>query len=181
MADIDIVVMGASGVGKSTFIQQALGLRHTPSTLSVRKMSIEGVVHNVKLLECRLEQFQIASNKQFWWPSQVTEAEFHQVDGVLMLHDFRDPDNIAAVSKALDALVSASVPSVLVSCKSDSTPAPCSVDDYPEEVFSGVPSVQIAANAPDSQKRCIGTILGRVMVQRSGSSLTLATNHFPMA
>ena len=101
MHEINIVVVGASGVGKSTFIQQAHGLQELPeSPVSMRKMSIDGCVHPVRLVEVDTSSIEIDDEQRIKWPDYVSDAVQH-VHGALVLYDVMNRDSITNVPELL--------------------------------------------------------------------------------
>jgi GTPase SAR1 family protein len=69
---INIAVIGATGVGKSTLIQRALSLRSLPTALaSSLRMSVDNVVYTVTLIELDLESFDIKPDRRVQWPKQI--------------------------------------------------------------------------------------------------------------
>lgn len=66
--DIYVGVIGASGVGKSTFILRAYDLPASPRTgeLAVLNMNIDGVKCNVKLVEVNWNHIDFAQSPPAW-------------------------------------------------------------------------------------------------------------------
>lgn len=105
MHDINIAVIGANGVGKSTLIQRALGLRIAPtasaSSASSARMSVDNVEYTVSLLELDLESFDIARNRRIEWPKQINGHMVPRMDGALLLYDVTNRESIAALPQTL--------------------------------------------------------------------------------
>jgi GTPase SAR1 family protein len=100
MRDINIVVVGATGVGKTTFIQRAHGLRLPPKTaISTKSMAIDSVPYTIRLMELNLSHLDIEGDRLIW-PKQVSEVA-PVVDGVLTLYDVMNPDSIANLAEVL--------------------------------------------------------------------------------
>jgi GTPase SAR1 family protein len=105
MSDINIVVVGGPRVGKSTFIRQALGLRHRPSGRSnSRLMSLEGDVQRVQLIEVDIECLEAHSDEQIPWRRMIEGLELPRIDGALMLYDVMNHRSIATVPEILGKL-----------------------------------------------------------------------------
>lgn len=91
-----IAVLGAAGVGKSTFIRCALDLKQPASSPAlVKKMSLDGVVYHVRLLEIGLGSIHITADQQVEWPETVMDQPMTQVDGALALYDVMNKESLA--------------------------------------------------------------------------------------
>lgn len=102
---ITLAVIGASRAGKSTFVQCALDLKKSgvpPS--SIKKVSLEGVVSVLRLLEIQLEDVGILENRTVDWPSSVGDLDTPKIDGVLVLCDVMDGSSMADVVDLLSKL-----------------------------------------------------------------------------
>ncbi|KAI9802491.1 MAG: hypothetical protein M1825_002876 [Sarcosagium campestre] len=171
MPEINLAVVGAAGVGKSTFIQKALSLRTVPPSLvASRKLSIDGVVHVVRLLELALDSLDLVGNRQLRWPVQVEGVNLPQIDGALVLYDVISQRSVAALPELLDAMARARLPFVLVSCKCDVPSSSRRINpkaiEQARASLDGVELIQTSSNVPETQKRCMGAILHRVLLER---------------
>ncbi|KAI9826166.1 MAG: hypothetical protein M1819_007422 [Sarea resinae] len=102
MQEITIAVLGVAGVGKSTFIKEALNLRQLPSSpASVRKMSMDGIIYVVRLVELRLEGLEINGDERSGWSKYVLSPEGPCIDGALVLYDVTDPKSISPIPEDL--------------------------------------------------------------------------------
>lgn len=96
MVEVTIAVLGAVGVGKSTFIRCALDLKQpATSAASVKKMSLDGVVYQVRLLEIELDNIHITGDQQVDWPETVIDYPMTRVDGALSLYDVMNKESLA--------------------------------------------------------------------------------------
>lgn len=96
------MVLGAAGAGKSTFVQKALDLRQAPSSpSSAKKMSLDGVIYLVRLLEIPLEDVSIAESQKIIWPEFVGDHDMPLVDGVLALYDVTNQASAAEIPDVL--------------------------------------------------------------------------------
>ncbi|KAL9113250.1 MAG: hypothetical protein Q9227_002585 [Pyrenula ochraceoflavens] len=169
---INLAVLGARGVGKSIFVQRALDLRHQPmSRYSSKKMSLDGVIYLVRLLEVSIEEVTITDNRRVAWPSTISDRDMPSVDGALVLYDVTNPESISDIPPVLQALFASTVPSLLVSCKCDNPPqlrqvAPGIVRQA-SFALGGIDAQQTSANVPESQKRCISIILRQILARSS--------------
>lgn len=102
---ITLAVIGASRAGKSTFVKCALDLKKSgASPSSIKKVSLEGVVSVLRLLEIQLEDVGILENRTLDWPSSVGDLDTPQIDGVLVLCDVMDGSSMADVVDLLSKL-----------------------------------------------------------------------------
>jgi GTPase SAR1 family protein len=105
MADINIAVIGSGGVGKSTLIQRALGLRGLPTAIaSSLRMSVDNVVYTVSLVELELESFDIDPDGRIKWPKQINGYIVPHMDGALLLYDVMNRESIAELPQTLSEL-----------------------------------------------------------------------------
>ncbi|RDW75597.1 hypothetical protein BP5796_06418 [Coleophoma crateriformis] len=172
MADINIAVIGSGGVGKSTLIQRALGLRAIPANfVSSQRMPVEGVVYMVNLIELDLESFDIDPDRRFQWPKQIGGHAVPRIDGALLLYDVMNRESIAELPQTLNALVNSSMPTILVSCKCDNPESSRQIDVESMEsaCLSSVEAVKTAANVPETARNCLSTMLKAIMVSRNTS------------
>jgi GTPase SAR1 family protein len=105
MSDINIAIIGSAGVGKSTLIQRALGLRALPTSIaSSLRMSVDNVVYTVSLIELDLESFDIAPDRRIEWPKQINGHIVPRMDGALLLYDVMNRESIAELPQTLSIL-----------------------------------------------------------------------------
>lgn len=101
-----IAVLGAAGVGKSTFIRCALDLKQPASSpASVKKMSLDGVVYHVRLLEIGLGSIHITADQQVEWPETVMDQPMTQVDGALTLYDVMNKESLAHLPELISEFI----------------------------------------------------------------------------
>lgn len=102
MPEINIAVVGAAGVGKSTFIQRALALRG-PSTgiLCKRKMCINGVIYAVCLIELELEYLDLDEARRIRWPTRLNDLDLPRIHGALVCYESQSERSIASVPRIL--------------------------------------------------------------------------------
>lgn len=87
-SQVNFAVIGAEGVGKSTFVQFALDLQHPPiSRSSVKKISLDGTIYLVRLLEIALHHVSFDENGCIVWPTTLGEHVLPAIDGILCLFD----------------------------------------------------------------------------------------------
>ncbi|KAA8565313.1 hypothetical protein EYC84_011035 [Monilinia fructicola] len=173
MSDINIAVIGSNGVGKSTLIQRALGLRSLPNSVaSSLRMSVDEVGYIVTLIELDLESFDIIPDRRIQWPKQINGHIVPRMDGALLLYDVMNRESIAELPQTLNALVNSALPTILVSCKCDNPDhaRQLNVESVETACMSCVETVKTAANVPESARLCLSTMLRAVMTNRSNSN-----------
>lgn len=100
LPEVTIAVVGEDNAGKSSFIQCALDMKSAPSSfLTKKKMSLDGSIYMVRLLEIDLQQVTIAPDGQIMWPRMGRDDSATVVDGALLLHDSTQPDKLAETSE----------------------------------------------------------------------------------
>ncbi|KAL3417775.1 RasGEF domain-containing protein [Phlyctema vagabunda] len=171
MAEINIAVIGSSGAGKTTLIQRAFGLRTIPTTIvSSQRMPVDNVLYTVTLVELDLESLNVVSDQRVQWPKQISGQFIPRIDGAMLLYDVMNRDSIVELPQTLNALVSSSLPTILVSCKCDNpeNTRQIDVESMESACLSCVEAFKTAANAPESARRCLSSILKAVMANKSG-------------
>ncbi|OAX82154.1 hypothetical protein ACJ72_03499, partial [Emergomyces africanus] len=94
-SEVNLAIVGAQGVGKSTFVQRALDLKQPPiSRSSMKKMSLDGTIYLVRLLEIASHKIAFDENSRLVWPKFIGEQEVPVIDGVLVLFDSYDPRSV---------------------------------------------------------------------------------------
>ncbi|KAK0840030.1 hypothetical protein LTR03_010822, partial [Friedmanniomyces endolithicus] len=74
LPEVNIAVIGAGGVGKSTFVQKALDLPTLPpSQAAERKIPIDGNVYLVRLLELPIDDVDIDEDDIVTWPDTIAD------------------------------------------------------------------------------------------------------------
>ncbi len=107
MENINIAVIGAAGVGKSTLIQRALGLRSLPtSAASSLKMSVDNVIYTVTMVELDLESFDFNPDRRIQWPKQINGQIVPRMDGALVLYDVMNRESIIDLPQTLSRFFS---------------------------------------------------------------------------
>lgn len=80
----------------------------------------------------------------------------------------------------LDALVTSSLPTILVSCKCDNpeNTRQINVENMEAACISAVEAVKFASNVPESARLCLSSMLRAIMKNRNGQSLCFIRGHF---
>lgn len=80
-------MVGPDKVGKTTFIQSALEMKHPLSSQSTtKKMSLDGTVYVVRLVEVHADKISLCNNGKLRWPRLENDSS-PTIDGALVLHD----------------------------------------------------------------------------------------------
>jgi len=112
LPQVNIALLGARGVGKSTFIQNSFDLRQLPSeVITSKKMSLDGVVYLVRLVEMRFHEV-VLDEAKIKWPKYLQDLEVPSIDGVLALCDVTDLESLTDTKELLRTcllVISASV------------------------------------------------------------------------
>lgn len=99
---VTLAVLGAPAVGKSTFVRFALDLKKaSTSALSSKKVSLEGRISIVRLLELGFEDLEITADQTVRWPTKMGDHDTPIIDGVLALYDVIDQGSIARIPELL--------------------------------------------------------------------------------
>lgn len=97
---MNIAVVGEDNAGKSSFIKCALDMKSAPSSsITRKKMSLNGSIYNVRLLEIDLNQVSFDRDRRIIWPRMEKESAAPNVDGVLLLHDSTQPGKLAETAE----------------------------------------------------------------------------------
>ena len=97
-----IAVVGEENAGKTSFVKCALDIKNAPHAICNRKkMSLDGSVYIVHLLEVDLTQVRFDQDKRIIWPQTESGAPAPAVDGVLVLHDATKPDRLSLTTNLI--------------------------------------------------------------------------------
>jgi GTPase SAR1 family protein len=203
MHEINIAVLGASGVGKSSFIQRVFDHRAPPTlTVTPRKMSIDGEEYTVRLIELPFDELDFDNDNQIVWPDIADSRPMPPVDGVLTLYDVMNKDSLADVPETLrswtftsnfnvhhtdnppGAVYKSSLPFHLVACKCDNHPNlrhidPSSVGQRAKALIGPVSTFETSETQPGTQKRCLFALLRVIVTNRYGALYSSAISSHP--
>ncbi|KAM0455905.1 hypothetical protein ACHAPV_002998 [Trichoderma viride] len=107
MESYNIAIIGAMGVGKSTFVQRILGLSRPPiSTASSVRINLDSTSYMITLLELDLDSFELNTNTPhpIQWPKQINGHIVPRVDAALVLYDVTNRDTIRELPQTLGML-----------------------------------------------------------------------------
>lgn len=104
LQDINIGVIGDNGVGKSQFMGRAFGIvGRSCERIETRKLSIDGAIHTVRLVEIAFKDLDLEDDDRISWPDKVEDAPVPRIDGALMLYDVMNQESLAQVPGMLSA------------------------------------------------------------------------------
>jgi GTPase SAR1 family protein len=172
LSDLTFAVLGARGVGKSTFIRRALGLPDaTAPQACTRRWTIDGTAYLVRFLEMSFNDVQIGDRHHIKWPETVHDMATPRVDGALTLYDVTSQDSLARVPEMLNILAKSGLPFVLAACKCDQHPAHRQVDPQMVEQkavsFLGhVNAFSTSEGNPDTHRQCLSYIIRAAIAAR---------------
>ncbi|KAI5286925.1 hypothetical protein KEM54_006380 [Ascosphaera aggregata] len=155
---VDIAVLGATGSGKSTFIQHTLDLKSTPtSQVSAKKMSLEGKIYLVRLHEIEISEGCII------WPQGLYGQPLPPMDGIITLFDSSDLSTVIRHSQIFSSLTKIGIPVVIAACKCDLPPsADPTMFEQTKQLLGCVKVHRTAMNDETSHKKCVSSILHQI-------------------
>jgi len=169
--EIHVAVVGAAGVGKTTFIKRAYELKSTPGRYDVPSLTMvfERSPCIIKLVEADWTKIEF-EKQPIHWPRMADGQWIPSIDGILLLYDVTNPVSINRVPEALDAFSKASLPVCLVSTKCDSLERQLNPNCIDQIGNIGVyEQIQTSLTERDSQKKCVAAILSMIS-KRNGWS-----------
>ncbi|KAH0361803.1 ras GEF, partial [Aureobasidium melanogenum] len=161
--EVNIAVVGAVGVGKSSFIQQSLGLSSQPTAaVTSCRINLDSAAFLVRMLECPLQDVIIETDNRISWPA---DPRMPTVDAACTLYDISNKDSFEDVPVVLNALEKASIPSLLVSNKCDRHDRqldPNNTEQRAKAILRSLHTLQSSTSHVDSHTRGIASLLRAV-------------------
>ncbi|KAJ9485263.1 hypothetical protein VN97_g8099 [Penicillium thymicola] len=168
--EVTIAVAGEENAGKSSFVKCALDMKSPPaSPMNKKKMSLNGSVYIVHLMEVDLTQVRFDQDKKIIWPRTGHDKSTPVIDGVLVLHDATKPDRLALTTNLIDSLAASDLPFLQVACKCDVNPEPLE-DSEVDAIHDRYEIYRTSFSSPRSQRMCIALVLGAVISTREDLS-----------
>ncbi|KAJ6144297.1 hypothetical protein N7470_008192 [Penicillium chermesinum] len=162
---VTIAIVGEDKAGKSSFIQCALDMKHPPTSYSTKKkMSLDGSVYLVRLLEIDLRKVKLDQSRRILWPRIGKDAVAPRIDGVLLLHDGTEAQNFETTLDLVDSLEASFLPFLLVACKCDLRPE----DNELVTIYGQREIYRTSPDLPRSQQMCIALVLRAVISTQTG-------------
>lgn len=111
MEPINIAIIGAKGVGKSTFIQH-LRRAPKPPTLNITALrhELDGAQYLVTLVELDLEGIELDPNQPVQWPKQIGGHMIPRVDGAMIMYDAVNEETTREVPPIMGECCTISLP-----------------------------------------------------------------------
>ncbi|KAH8770139.1 ras guanine nucleotide exchange factor domain-containing protein [Diaporthe sp. PMI_573] len=172
MDTLNIAIIGANGVGKSAFLQQALKMSRPANqgVVTFNWTEPDGSQHTVNMFEVDLEAFDLGMDEPIRWPKQANGMLAPRIDGTLVLYDVMNKDSITSLPQTLSSLSVSNYPVVLVATKCDNPEELRELDTA--SVAAAYPSVvanfTTSPNTPNTTRDCLQVILRAVVSGRKG-------------
>jgi hypothetical protein len=100
--EINVAVVGSPKVGKSTFIQQAFDLGQMPLVhFTRRKMSLDGTIYVVRLIELSYRDLDLDDDQCICWPDVIDGQPVPAIDGAFTLYDVTNKDSLIQMPETL--------------------------------------------------------------------------------
>ncbi|KAL1970627.1 hypothetical protein VTN77DRAFT_4271 [Rasamsonia byssochlamydoides] len=169
---INLAVVGARGVGKSTFIQYALDLKQPDTSLSsTKKMSLDGTVYVVNLWKILPKEMSVPESNRIVWPRFRGEQELPPIDGALVLYDATSPKSVVEISRILHAMAESALPFELVACKCDVShfsgrSDPVTIEQA-DKILRRYTFQETSLKDPRTHRRCISSVLRSIITRTS--------------
>ncbi|CCU77281.1 unnamed protein product [Blumeria hordei] len=166
---INIAVIGAAGVGKSTLIQRALGLSAPTNSVSTSlPIFIDNVAFMLSLIELGLESLSVNPGQKIDWPNEINGQIVPRIDGALVLCDVQNKESIQNMPEMLNELVVSLLPTILVSCKCDMPEQMQQIDAEAMKHLSNpcFDVMKMASNVPESARLCLSAMIRAIMICR---------------
>jgi hypothetical protein len=171
MESFNIAIIGATGVGKSSFVQRVLNLSRPPITnASSMRVAVDNSTHLVTLLELDLEYFELNPTQPIQWPRQINGHIVPRVDAALLLYDVMNQESIRELPQAAGALANSHLPAILVACKCEHPMEEWVVDaegmtDHPffKSCFA---SYKLQSNDTETSRQCLQAVVGAAVAHR---------------
>ncbi|KAJ5758104.1 uncharacterized protein N7511_006798 [Penicillium nucicola] len=163
--EVTIAVVGEENAGKSSFVRCALDMKSSPVAPSnKKKMSLDGSVYIVRLLEVDLTRVQFDRENNVLWPQTGRDRTAPVIDGVLVLHDATKPDRLALTTNLIYSLEKSTLPFLQVGCKCDVHPEP--LEEAVDAIHDRYEIYRTSFSSPRSQRMCIALVLRAVISTR---------------
>ncbi|CAK1356284.1 unnamed protein product [Cercospora beticola] len=167
--EINIAVISAGDVGKSTFIKAALDLNSLPrSQAAERRFPFEGRPYLLRLLELDLNEIDTNNDGTIDWPDYIEDRVMPQVNGALALYSCEEASSIRDLRDILKAVTKSSLPTVLVATKCDIPTSerkvePSVVEQNTRRINKNIATLQVSELNPDGYKRGISMLMNAIV------------------
>ncbi|RFU75676.1 aimless alea [Trichoderma arundinaceum] len=173
MESYNIAIIGAIGVGKSTFVQRILGLSRPPiSTASSVRIVLDSSSYTITLLELDLDSFELNTPHPIQWPKQINGHIVPRVDAALVLYDVTNKDTIRELPQTLAALTNSNMPAMMVAtkCEAPEEDREVNADELANHTLfkSCLAHFKISSTSPEIDRSCLHAILRAAVAHRRG-------------
>ncbi|KAL2753713.1 hypothetical protein ACRALDRAFT_2044057 [Sodiomyces alcalophilus JCM 7366] len=171
METLNIALIGATGVGKSSFIQRVLGLPRPPITnASSVRLTVDNATFGVTLLELDLEYFDMNPSHPIQWPKQINGHIVPRVDGAMILYDVTKVETMKELPQTVAALTKSGLPAVLIANKCDTPDSVREVDTQlvaNHEFFKAcVATYNLSSDSTEKARACLHAIIRASVANR---------------
>ncbi|KAL7799717.1 ras guanine nucleotide exchange factor domain-containing protein [Trichoderma ceciliae] len=171
MESYNVAIIGAIGVGKSSFVQRILGLSRPPiSTASSVRIVLDSASYMITLLELDLDSFELNTPHPIQWPKQINGHIVPRVDAALVLYDVTNKDSIRELPQTLAALTNSSMPAMLVAtkCEAPEEERQVNADELANHTLfrSCLAHFKISSTSPEIDRSCLHAILTAAVAHR---------------
>ena len=102
MSSLSFLVVGSRACGKTVFIQNVLDSKKIDeSATHCKKMSLEGQIFVINLIEVQLDNVDVDDDGELHWPVIEGRRDGGKVDGVLALYDVTRQETISGIPTLL--------------------------------------------------------------------------------
>ncbi|KAI7920322.1 hypothetical protein M0657_003210 [Pyricularia oryzae] len=172
MDTLNIAVLGADGVGKSTFIQRALRAPRPPgNNITTVRLDLDGSALRATFLEVDTEFLEVEEKQPIHWPKQINGHMVPRIDGVLVLYDVTNKESLRELPPIMNALAIAKIPTIIVATKCDS---PENLRQVNPDAVSGyfpaaVATFKTSSSVPSSTRDSLQCIIRAALVSKRGA------------
>ncbi|TLD11133.1 hypothetical protein PgNI_06075 [Pyricularia grisea] len=172
MDTLNIAVLGADGVGKSTFIQRALRAPRPPgSNITTVRLDLDGTALRATFLEVDTEFLEVEEKQPIRWPKQINGHMVPRIDGVLVLYDVTNKESLRELPPIMNALAIAKIPTIIVATKCDSSENlrqvnPDAVSGY---FPAAVATFKTSSSVPSSTRDSLQSIIRAALASKRGA------------
>ncbi|KAH8842118.1 hypothetical protein MCOR07_004222 [Pyricularia oryzae] len=172
MDTLNIAVLGADGVGKSTFIQRALRAPRPPgNNITTVRLDLDGTALRATFLEVDTEFLEVEEKQPIHWPKQINGHMVPRIDGVLVLYDVTNKESLRELPPIMNALAIAKIPTIIVATKCDS---PENLRQVNPDAVSGyfpaaVATFKTSSSVPSSTRDSLQCIIRAALVSKRGA------------